>query len=144
MPRSEVNIEILFSFHLVFLSFSLSLHLPVRMATDTNDEPAMVKITAPATAPLEIQPMSVEDGPAERTTDKLAETAGTSPDGPPSSPPTPPPPQSYIVLRWLKKLDYVPKRCRWDPEAPPTFGWPLCFLFALVRGKETRQHEQRT
>ncbi|CAK7210001.1 hypothetical protein SCUCBS95973_000643 [Sporothrix curviconia] len=36
------------------------------------------------------------------------------------------------ALRWLKKLDYVPRNCRWDPEAPPGFGWGLCFLFALA------------
>lgn len=36
------------------------------------------------------------------------------------------------MMRLVKKLDYVPSRCRWDEEHPPSFGWAMCMLFAFV------------
>ncbi|EPE08711.1 major facilitator superfamily transporter [Ophiostoma piceae UAMH 11346] len=42
------------------------------------------------------------------------------------------PESTNVVVRCLKKLDYVPARCQWDPESPPSFGWGLCLLFTLA------------
>ncbi|KAJ9144192.1 Major facilitator superfamily transporter [Pleurostoma richardsiae] len=40
------------------------------------------------------------------------------------------PPRSRRLIELLKKLDYIPPACRWDPEQPPKFNWAMCFLFA--------------
>ncbi len=37
------------------------------------------------------------------------------------------------ALGFLSRLDYVPRRCQWDPENPPKFNWWMCLLFAFVR-----------
>jgi hypothetical protein len=42
------------------------------------------------------------------------------------------PPRSRRLIELLKKLDYIPPACRWDPEQPPKFNWAMCFLFASV------------
>ena len=36
------------------------------------------------------------------------------------------------LLAALKRLDYIPTRCRWNPDQPPAFNWGMCLLFACV------------
>ncbi|CAK7231561.1 hypothetical protein SBRCBS47491_007973 [Sporothrix bragantina] len=101
--------------------------------THTSDGPDAAAIS---TAP--IQAVSTNEGLDDATLrhDKKTEAmeAIEVVESEPTTAHTPIPPSQHsnVVLRWLQKLDYVPKNCRWDPEDPPHFGWGLCFLFALA------------
>lgn len=40
--------------------------------------------------------------------------------------------QSYSLSHVFGHLMWTPRRCRYDPEDPPKFGWGLNLIFALV------------
>lgn len=40
--------------------------------------------------------------------------------------------QPYSLSHVFGHLIWTPRRCRYDPEDPPKFGWGLNLIFALV------------
>lgn len=40
--------------------------------------------------------------------------------------------EPYSFSHVYNSLMWMPRRCRYDPENPPKFGWGLNLIFALV------------
>ncbi|KAK3944860.1 major facilitator superfamily transporter [Diplogelasinospora grovesii] len=77
---------------------------------------------------------SATDGPGTTIPNQSAETAQESGSSHQHEPKQDHEKSSSVILgvtRRLATLEYIPKRCRWDPANPPRFNWGLCLLFAL-------------